>query len=92
MVELADEMDGTVEGEEVAMAMVADIHPVATVGAVAIDDVKLPKSEVGLLGPKVRHDVDLPVVRASCVLNSRPPHEGTREPLWLLATCSAVVK
>src|SRR3954468_21822588 len=39
MVELADEMDGAVEGEEVAMAMVADIHQVAAMGAVAVEDI-----------------------------------------------------
>jgi hypothetical protein len=55
------------------MAMVADVHPVATVGAVTIDDVKLPKSEVGILRPDMRHDVDLPVVRASSVSISMLP-------------------
>jgi hypothetical protein len=47
--------------------MVADVHPVATVRAVAIDDIKLPKSEVSILRPEVRHDVVLPVVEASSV-------------------------
>src|SRR4051812_31905570 len=64
VIELADEMGGAVEGEEVAMAMVADVHPVATVGAVAIDDVKLPEGEVGILRPDMRHDIDLPVAGA----------------------------
>jgi hypothetical protein len=39
--------------------MVADIHPMATVGAVTIEDVKLPESEVGILWPEMRHDVGL---------------------------------
>src|SRR3954452_1267872 len=60
VVELADEMDGTLDGEEVTMAMVADIHPAAALGAVAFDDVEFPKSEVRILGPKMRHDVDRP--------------------------------
>jgi hypothetical protein len=55
VVELADEMDGTVQGEEMAMAMVADIHQVAAAGAVAVEDVKLPFGEVRILGPVVRH-------------------------------------
>src|SRR5204863_9807779 len=59
VVELADEMDRSVEGEEVTMAMVADIHPAATVGAVAIEDVELPGREVGRLRPEMRHDVAL---------------------------------
>src|SRR3954464_12800544 len=65
VVELGDEMDGAVEGEEVAMAVVADVHFVTTVRAVATDDVKFPESEVGILRPVMRHDVDLPVVQVS---------------------------
>jgi len=67
VVELGDEMDGAVEGEEVAMAMVADVHFVTTVRAVAIEDVEFPESEIGILRPEMRHDVDLPVVRVSSV-------------------------
>ena len=62
VVELADEMDGSVEGEEVTRAMVADLHPAATVGAVAIEDVELPRGEVGLRRPEMRHDVALPAL------------------------------
>jgi hypothetical protein len=60
--------------------MVADIHPAAAVGAVAIEDVKLPKGEVGLLGPEVRHDVDLPVVRPSFMSISMPSERIREEP------------
>jgi hypothetical protein len=67
VVELADQMDGPLEREEVAMAMVADIHPVAAVGAVTIEDVQLPESEVGILRPEMRHDASLRVIRASSV-------------------------
>jgi hypothetical protein len=55
VVELADEVDGAIEREEVPMAMVADLQAVATVGADAIEDVELPESEVGILGPEMRH-------------------------------------
>src|SRR3954454_4812440 len=75
VVELADEMDGPLEGEEVTMAMVADIHPAATVGAIALDDVKFPESEVRILGPEMRHDVDRPVVRVSLVSISKLPRK-----------------
>src|SRR5947209_1806501 len=67
VVELGDEMGGAIEGEGVAMAVVADVHLVTTVRAVAIDDVRFPESEVGILRPEMRHDVDLPVVRVSSV-------------------------
>jgi hypothetical protein len=65
MIELADEMDGTIEGEEVPMAMVADIHPAAAVGAVTVEDVELPEGEVGLLRPEMRQGVDLRAARTS---------------------------
>jgi hypothetical protein len=39
--------------------MVADIHPAATVGAVAIKDVEFPEGEVGILGPEMRHEIGL---------------------------------
>src|SRR4051794_24445442 len=80
VVELADEMDGAVEGEEVTMAMVADIHPAATVETVAVDDVKLPEGEVGILRPDVRHGVDRPVVRVSFVSISKPPGKIRQKP------------
>jgi hypothetical protein len=67
VIELADKMDGAVESEEVTMAMVADIRLVTTVGAVTIEDVQLPESEVGILRPDMRHDADLRVVRTASV-------------------------
>jgi hypothetical protein len=60
--------------------MVADVHPVATVGAVAIDDVKLPEGEVSILRPDVRHDVDLPIGRASSASIAMPPKRIREEP------------
>jgi hypothetical protein len=67
VIELADQMNGTVESEEVAMAMVADLHRVATVGTATIDDVKLPESEVRLLRPDMGQGADLRVVRTPSV-------------------------
>jgi hypothetical protein len=82
MVELADEMDGAVEGEEVAMAMVADLHQVAAVEAVAVEDVEFPVGEFGLLGPVVRHGVDPHIDPAGLRCRSRSPGRGSgRNPL-----------
>jgi len=53
---------------------------VTTVGAVAIESVKLPKSEVGILRPDVRHDVDRHVVRASSVSISILPKRIREKP------------
>src|SRR5438046_158434 len=59
VVELANEVDGAIAGEEVAMAMVADIHRVAADGAFPVEDVKFPGGEVGRLRPMMRHGDDL---------------------------------
>jgi len=79
MVELADEMDGSVKGVEAAMAMIADIHHVPAEGAVTVEDVKLPESEVGILWPEVRHGVDLRVVEESLRVVLEVGKEDTRE-------------
>ncbi len=71
-------MDGAVEGEEVAMAMVADIHQVAAVGAVAVEDIQFPVGEFGLLGPVVRHGVDPRIDRGSPSVSFSKP--GKRIP------------
>jgi hypothetical protein len=63
VVELTDEMDRTVKGEEMTVTMVADIHPETAVRAIAIEDVKFPESEVGVLRPVMRHGADPRVVR-----------------------------
>jgi hypothetical protein len=90
MVELADEMDGAVEGEEVAMAMVADIHQVAAGGAFPVEDVELPGGEVGLLRPVMRHGDDLRVDPDSRGVVLKAREEDAIETRWFLAPCLAV--
>jgi hypothetical protein len=55
MVELADQMGGAVEAEDVMMAVVADIHGASADGAGPVDDIKLPGGEVRVLGPGIGH-------------------------------------
>ena len=55
-------MDGAVEGEEVTMSMIADVHQVPADGAVSVDDIEFQESEIGVLGPVMWHGVDLRVV------------------------------
>ena len=93
VVELADEMDRTVEGEEMTMAVVADVHPVTTVGAVAIEDVKLPESEVRIGLPivtekKTTNLVLSPGLPASSLLETRLRPVESRRPIreWLSRT------
>ena len=57
MVELADQMSGAVEAEDVMMAMVADVHGATAGRTRTIEDVKFPKGEVGLFGPAIGHDL-----------------------------------
>jgi hypothetical protein len=59
VVEPAKQLDGSVEGVEVAIAVIADVHPAAALGAVPIQHVKFPGREVGIRGPLMRHDAQL---------------------------------
>ncbi len=85
-------MDGAVKGEEVTMAMVADMHHASAGGAAAIEDVKLPEGEVGIVRPMVRHGAELRVVPDSRGVVLQAGKEDTREPRWFLAPCVAVEK
>jgi hypothetical protein len=59
VVELADQLDRTVQGVDATVSVVTDIHPASTDGAVAVEDVEFPESEVGIRGPGVRHPENL---------------------------------
>src|SRR4051812_46581119 len=65
VVELADELDGTLQGVDATIAVVADIHPATTDRAVAVEDVEFPEGEVGIRGPSVRHPANLHAVARS---------------------------
>jgi hypothetical protein len=57
MVELADQMSGAIEAEDVMMAMVADVHGATAGRARTIEDIEFPEGEVGLFGPVIGHDL-----------------------------------
>src|ERR671916_748785 len=59
VVELADQLDRPLQGVDAAIAVVADIHQVATGRAIPVQDVQLPEGEVRILGPSVGHRVAL---------------------------------
>jgi hypothetical protein len=71
--------------------MIADVHKAPAGGAVAIDDVQLPESEVGLLGPVMRHGADLRVDRDGLRVLLKDGKEDTRGTQRFLAGCFAVV-
>ena len=62
MIELADQFHRPFEGVKVAIAVIADLHPAATGRAVAIEDVELPRCEIGIRRPSIRHRADLQVL------------------------------
>jgi hypothetical protein len=59
MIELADQFHRAFEGVKVAIAVIADVHPAPTDRTVAIEDVKLPRREIGIRRPSVGHRADL---------------------------------
>ena len=61
MVELADQMDGSIETEDVMVAVIADVHGAPTRRASSIQDIEFPEGEVRVFGPAVRHSVHLGV-------------------------------
>ena len=65
VVELADQFHRAVEGMEVAIAVIADVHHAPTDRTVAIEDVEFPQREIRILGPGVRHPADLRAVARS---------------------------
>jgi hypothetical protein len=56
MVELADQVDGSVESEDVMVTMIGDVHraPADRIGS--IQDIEFPESEIGIVGPAVGYD------------------------------------
>src|SRR3954449_2321041 len=56
MIELADQMDGSIEVEDTVVAMIADIHGASAGRADAVQDIEFPEGEVGVFRPAVGHD------------------------------------
>ena len=65
VVELADQLDGPVEGIEASLAMVTDMHHAAAGGAIAIENIEIPGGEIEILGPGESHRVALQVLMKS---------------------------
>src|SRR4051812_6229861 len=55
VVELADQLHRAIEGMEVTVAVVADIHHSSTGRTRAVEDVEFPECEIGIRRPVVRH-------------------------------------
>ena len=61
----ADQFDRPAQRDEVAVAMVTDVHHPRAGGAVPVEDVQLTEGEVRILGPDMRHGVDVLVAGAA---------------------------
>jgi hypothetical protein len=59
MVELANQFHRPFEGVKVTIPVVANVHHMPTVGAVAIKDVDFAQREIGIRRPMIRHRADL---------------------------------
>src|SRR5512135_548812 len=71
VVELADQFHRAVEGMEVTVAVITDMHQASTDRATAVKDVEFPEREISIGRPLVRHPVALRVGVASLVRRSR---------------------
>jgi hypothetical protein len=85
VIELADEFDWTFEGEEVAIAMIADMHHAPAKGTIPVQHVKFPENEVGVGWPAMGHRVDLRVVRGDLYVVLNAGQEDTKQPGSILA-------
>src|ERR1019366_4897229 len=59
VVELANQLHRALQGMEMAIAMVANVHRAPTDRTNAVQDVEFPLTEIGILGPCVRHPANL---------------------------------
>ena len=59
VVELADQLHGSVQGMEAAKAMIADIHRASTGRTVPVKDVEFQQGEIRISRPSVGQSADL---------------------------------
>ena len=83
MIELADQFHRALEGVEVAIPVITDVHPAPTDRTVAIEDVELPGREIGIRRPSVGHRADLQVL-----MNASGRQTRTRGYARILASSS----
>src|SRR5208337_4338232 len=92
VIELADEFDWAFKGVEMAIAMIADMHHAPARGAIPIQHVKFPESEVGVGWPAVGHRIDLRGVPVGLHVLLSAEQKDTKQPCSVLASFLAVAK
>src|SRR3954470_8090076 len=85
MIELADQMDGSIEVEDAMVAMIADVHGASADRAGAVQDIEFPEGEVGVVRPAVGHGDHLAEARLGAGSDRKLC------PRWVLAPWRAVV-
>src|SRR5271165_2433776 len=91
VIELADEFDWAFKGVEMAIAMIADMHHAPARGAIPVQHVKFPESEVGVGWPAVGHCIDLRIVPVGLHVLLSAGRNDTKQPCSVLAPFLAVV-
>jgi hypothetical protein len=91
VIELADEFDWAFKSIEMAIAMIADVHHAPAKGAIPVQHVKFPESEVGVGWPTVGHRIDLRVVRGDLHVVLSAKRQNTKQPCSVLASFLAIV-
>ena len=92
VIELADEFDWAFKGVEMAIAMIADMHHAPARGAIPVQHVKFPESEVGVGWPAVGHCIDLRIVPVGLHVLLSAGRKDTKQPRSVLAPFLAVEK
>ena len=90
VIELADQFDWAFKGVEMAIAMIADMHHAPAKGAIPVQHVKFPESEVGVGWPAVGHCIDLRIVPVSLHVLLSAGRKDTKQPCSVLAPFLAV--
>src|SRR5208337_1373160 len=91
VIELADEFDWAFKGVEMAIAMIADMHHAPARGAIPVQHVKFPESEVSVGWPAVGHCIDLRIVPVGLHVLLSAGRKDTKQPCSVLAPFLAVV-
>jgi len=73
VVELADQLDRTIESMDPTVPVVTDIHHMPAERAITVEDIQFPESEIRILGPGIRHPAHLHAVERSIDVIAQQP-------------------
>jgi hypothetical protein len=88
VVQLTDQLHRSIKRMNVPIAVVADVHQTPATRAVTINDIELPRREIRMFGPCVRHPAGLHAMLES--INLLTGQEVTYKTAVILALCRVV--